>query len=303
VKNAALLLAVMIMHAAGSGTAKGETMPTSYFESFSVPFDPRVPPIYPASTLSDEFRAQSPSLLSMPGFVAIDPKWTKFEPGSIKLAGVGIEPQRQMLLLSGSAPKNWNGVMQDLPIPIVGETLNYSIVARGLNAFVQADALADYAVMSWGLLLGENMRVAPTTTDLWGCFAQLSRTSNAIAAATMTSGPIAYDSPAGHDSIWDGVALNWFRADVQIHQVSPGVFTTNLAFHVSESGASWQNLYVYSLDVPLRQFALAQRSQAIDDGPNVGLGTWFDLVRDLRRTDVEGDEGPLLGQPLQQGSI
>lgn len=275
---------------------------TANFQSYAVPFDPRVPPVYPASTINDEFRAQNPSLTDPFDptlvYVVLDPKWSQYAPGGI-FASV-IDPTRQMALITGSVEKAWCGIMQDLPLPPVAddEPISYTIIARMLNAFIQSGENDDTGPLSYGLLFGENMRSAPTTTPLWTLCSQLTRSSGGIGAATITAAQADFSAPILPDGVSNyGPPNVWFSARVMSAQTAPGVFDTDLVFSVSENGESWQKIWYYTLgNVALRQFALAQRSLN-----GVGMGTWADFVRYYPYQS--GDDKPIVGQLLQLGSV
>lgn len=281
----------------------GDAM-TSYRQSFSVPYDARVPPVAPESTINDEFRAQSPAWVTDPtsGLVQLDSKWTTFAPAG-GLTGAAIDPRRQMLLLSGSAESVWAGVMQDLPIPSGPTPINYNLLTRMLNASISGpggDENPDYGGMGWGLLLGEDLRAAPLTSPLWAVGSQLTRATGLIAGDTFTAAFATYAAGL----VADGSALlpfTWFRAQVQSSQPSLGVFSTVLNFYVSQDGVSWIHLWSYvDLPVALRQFALAQRCYGDEIEGNGSLLTYGDFVRYF--AGPEALQIPL-GEALQQGSI
>jgi hypothetical protein len=297
-------LLAMILAAAPGGVLGDDKPMTSYFQSFSAPFDARVPPVYPASTINDEFRQPYP-VIDAPGtvkFVQLDPKWDTFLPGGLGTLAAQVDPTRQMLQLSGTAPKSWAGVMQDLPLPALTDEfgIGYNLVTRLLPGWNLSNT--NWGPAYWGLLLGDTMRTAPDTSQLWAiaCKMQLDianeLTGSAIAFEQLDySGPIV---PQGSSAI---LPYQYFMAEVFSVQTAPNVFESQISFGVSLDGIFFQRLFQFSdLDVPLRQFALAFQTDPSDPG----MGVFGDFVRYY--PIIPGDSvasGPFNGNILQNGSV
>jgi hypothetical protein len=299
--KARLFLLATMLAAAVSCAPGDETPMTSNKQSYSVPFDPRVPPVFPASTINDEFRAQSPVIESAGPrkFVSLDSKWSNFVPGVGSTFAAQIDPIRQMAQLSGVQDKKWGGIMQDLPVPAVGEQIGFHLVTRMLNGWMDSSGNADYGPQFYGILLGDTMADNPEASQLWCLVALLQRTGSELTGETMTSDLLNYEGTI----VPDGQCLGpsqYLMAQVLSAQLSPGVFESQITFAVSQDGIFFQDLYVYvDLPVSLPQFALSTQTT---DG--VGMGTFVDFIRYFPL--VPGDDlssDPPNGQILQLGSV
>jgi hypothetical protein len=297
-KSTALFLAML---AAALSCAPGDDVMTSNKQSYSVPFNPNVPPVFPASTINDEYRAQSP-IIDTGGprkVVALDPKWDVYLPGAGSTLAATIDPTRQMLQISGVQPKQWAGVMQDLPLPGVGESLGYTLITRMMNGFVLADGNTDYGPLYFGLLIGNALKLQPDTTQLWAICTELLRTSGSVDGRSITAELADYASPIVADG--DARSAEYLSCEVQASQAGPGVYTADISFGVSANGIFFQRLFSY-LDVglPLRQFALAQWTVGVPGG----VGTFSDYIRFF--PTVPGDDiasDPPIGEILHLGSV
>lgn len=302
-----LLVAAMLLSAPFCGGVEIDPM-TANLQSFSAPFNPRVPPVYPGSLINDEFRQQNPATVAPDplGYVQLESKWSKYDPAD-ELAFAVVDPQRQMALIRGAGNKEWHGVKQDLPLPtVVGgdeSAIAFRIVARMTNAYILNSANADYGPLSFGLLLGENMTDDPDTTPLWVMASQLVRATEVDIGGVLSGGVMAsaladYSAPPVPDAIVRTPSV-WFAADVFSVLESPGVYDTNLRFLYSAEGESWQELYYYDLgDTALRQVALAQSSMS-----GVAMATWCDFIRVFPYSAGDINDKPVLGEILQFGSV
>jgi hypothetical protein len=299
-KSTPMLLLATMMAAALSCAPGDETPMTSNKQSYSVPFDPRVPPVFPASIINDEFRAQSPIIDSVGPrkFVSLDPKWSNFVPGVGSTFAAQIDPIRQMAQMSGIQEKRWGGIMQDLPIPAVGEQIGYYIVARVLNGWVDSSANADYGPQAFGMLFGDTMRDNPEASQLWFNGTMLQRVGSEVTAEGLTSDLLTYEGTLVPDGACP-LPAPYLSAQIISVQISPGVFESQIVFGQSQDGIFFQELYTYAdLEHSIPQFAIAQQTQA------QGMGTFLDFVRYYPIAvgdDLSSD--PPNGQILQLGSV
>lgn len=297
-----VLLATMLAAAVSCAPGADRHM-TSNKQSYSVPFDPRVPPVFPASTINDEFRAQSPIIDSVGPrkFVSLDPKWETFSPGAGSTLALQIDPVRQMMLMATSTPeKTWAGASQPLPLPAVGEQIGYNLVTRMLNAYELNGGNADYGPNAWGLMIGDQIGSNNDASELWGVFTQLERISNALEGKSFTAALADFAAPVVADGETLTLPFQFLRAEVQSVQTAPSVYESQIKFGVSQDGIFFQHLYAYTdLPVALRGFALV--GQTIN---SPGMGTAVDYIRYFPL--VVGDtlsSDPAVGEILQLGSV
>lgn len=302
-----MLIALLMLLAAASG-AGGEqtpmTAPQGYFQSYSVPYDPKVPPVYPDGTRGDEFRQMSPPSSVDPSFVQLESKWQTFDPSGEDLGVAVVDPRRHMMLLTGGgAAKGWHGVWQPLPVPLVGETVAYHLIVRAIPAYASTEATNTFYTAFWGMLLAEDIEDDPGATPLWAAAMSIDRQapippdphvlSGRVSAMTFAAYDAAGNVEAEAQSAWP---LTYVRARVRSEQPSADVFETDLRIDVSATGESWQQLYAYEgLENALRQFILGQRGVNLSD-----QGTLFDFERFF--TAPLGNDLATTGETLELGS-
>jgi hypothetical protein len=297
-----LLLATML--AAATGCAPGDETPmSSNKQSYSVPFDPRVPPVFPASQINDEFRQQSPIIEtgSPRKLVQLEPKWLTFSPGEDTELALQVDPVRQMALMSIHTPeKTWGGMCQPLPTPAIGEQIGFNLVTRMLPAYELSGGNGDYGPNAWGLMVGDQISINNDASELWGVFTQLLRLSNALEGKSFTSALADYAAPVVADGETLTLPFQFLRAEVQSIQTAPGVYESQVKFGVSLDGVFFQHLYGYtSLPIALRGFALVGQT-----GFSPGMGVAVDYLRYFPM--VAGDtfsSDPSVGEILQLGSV
>jgi hypothetical protein len=277
---------------------------TANLQSYSIPFDARVPPVYPASIINDEFRAQSPTVPDTLGtphpYVSLDPKWVRFAPGGGMIASF-IDPQRQMLILSGTPEKKWTGVMQNLPQPAVGEEneIGYTLVTRMLNAQVQVSLNDNYGPIQFGMLLGQDLVGDPEGSPLWAICSELTRTGSTLTGRSLAATAIAYDAPLSEDGLSELQPFQFLAAQVLSVQPTLGVWETEIGLSVSADGVFFQRLRYYpDLDVPIQQVVLAQRAAT-----TTSILTAADFIRLYPLVAGDDDLSLTVGQTLQQGSV
>lgn len=300
----ALLATIMVLAAASSGVLGDDKPMTSYFQSFSAPFDARVPPVYPASTINDEFRQPYPVI---PGagpikFVELDPKWSTFVPGLASTLAAQVDPVRQMLQLSGVAPKQWAGVMQDLPVPALTDEfgIGYNLVTRMLPGFNLSNG--EWGPAYWGMLLGDTMRSAPETSQLWGVATtmQLDLASE-LSGSTIGFQLLDFSAPIVPNGECQILPFQYLSAEVFSVQTAPDVFESQITFGVSMDGIFFQRFARFEdLSEPLRQVALAFQTAL----PDPGMGVFADFIRYYPiEPGLNYPSEPFNGNILQNGSV
>lgn len=247
---------------------------SNYRQPTTIAFDAATAPQQP-NGLNDEFSAGRPGILNQPGFASLDAKWVTWDPGGV-LTFKAIDVQRQMLLMRTNGDKQLAGIMQNLPLPNDGHSIELAIYAR--VAFADIDTDDTYDPMSAGIILGENLADRPDTSALRSV-EYLSTKQGALPPVIQTAlyaqSYAAYDfvgSPQGILQTPNGACLR-----IRLKQALAGEsWTVDAYFDVSDSdGIGWLPLAdQLGAVVPYRQVALAARAQA-----NVEVGHYFDFFR------------------------
>ena len=204
-----------------------------------------------------------------------------------------IDPKRQMLIMEAEAEKSWCGVMQDLPVPSLGQSIAYQIYARfmlGTNAPIPP--LMDWGPYLGGLVMGVDLRANPGSSEFWTAHYHAASDGTLVEGIIETAHFDDYAFPYAADI--RAPACSFVRANVVSEQTAPGVYETSLFFAISPTGEAYTTIFGYELAVPLRQFAFAQRSEG--EG---SFSTFFDFVR--YHLVLAGDD--LTGARQQLGSV
>lgn len=266
-----------VLAAIGCGKGSGDVMGGSpYLQPFDIAFQGTAPPIAPGSAINDEFTNQSP-LVGDPNapFVGLDPKWLTFEPGS-NLGISVVDQQRQMAYLAANGDKAWCGVYQPLPVPGIGETVQYQLYMRNLIGFLPADD--DYTGQCMGMLLGVDMLGAPATTDLWSLHSNTARVGTLVHTAMESAAFATFDAPlvpAG--AIDSSVEMEFLRARIRSSRNGPDPddFDTRVHFEASQNGIGWVGVATFTdIDQQIGHVALALRPSG-----NQFVVSYFDFLR------------------------
>lgn len=294
-----LLCWAVIGLSAAIGGGKGETMGSDYLQSYSVPFAGAVPPNKP-SVYNDEFTRQRP-LSSVPPYVALDSKWSVWDPSvDSPFSFVGIDVHRAMALLTGGGSgKDWFGIYEDMPLPVVGApALNYVLYGRSMLGYVEGPEALDYGDLLTGLILGENLRAAPTTSPLWTIQQRYAKVGS-VAEGSIESGTwanySALDAPEGE--IDCGWPLQYLRARVRSIATLGPVYETDIYFDASPDGIGWQPVAGFeAIPSAIRHAGFGMRSTT--ERP---FGCYYDFFRWFPQP--AGDYASTAGHRQELGSV
>lgn len=250
---------------------------SNYRQPTTIAFDAATAPTNP-NALNDEFAASRPGILNQPGFAVLDPKWHTWDPGGV-LTFKAIDVRRQMLLLRSNGDKQWCGIMQNLPLPAVGHTVDCTIYAR--VAFADIDTVDAFSPISAGIVLGRDLVGAPDTS-FFGTV-ELGALKQDMGGGVLSSqGAAACQTYAGFDVpgtpyaeipyVTDG----YMRLRLRQALAAGPVWSVDVFAEFSISGGiGWLPMTdALSGSVPYRQVALGVRSVAGNE-----VGHYFDFFR------------------------
>lgn len=248
---------------------------SNYRQPTTIAFDAATAPTNP-NALSDEFAASRPGILNQPGFAVVDPKWKLWDPGSV-LTFKAIDVRRQMLLLRTNGDKQWCGLMQNLPLPAVGHSVELAIYAR--IAFADIDTDDTFDPTSGAIILGEDLVAHPDTSALRSVELSVQKTGS---PPTILAPSVVSQTYGGFDFPGTPLALSPYAQDVYLRvrlkqALAAGpLWTIDAYWDVSMSdGIGWMPLVdQIGGSVPYKQLAIGVRSQA-----NVEVGHYFDFLR------------------------
>jgi hypothetical protein len=266
-----------VLAAISCGKGSGDTMGGSpYLQPFDIAFQGTAPPIAPGSAINDEFTNQTP-LVGDPlaPFVGLDPKWASFNPGT-NLGIRVVDQQRQMAYLAANGDKKWCGVYQPLPIPEIGQTLQYQLYMRNMIGFLPADD--DYTGQLMGLLIGVDMAGAPATTDLWSLHSNTARVGTLVHTAMEAAAFATFDAPLVPDGAIDSsTEMEFLRARIRTTRSGPDPddFDSEIHFEASQNGIGWVGVATYTaIDQQIGHVAAALRPSG-----NQFVVSYFDFLR------------------------
>lgn len=247
---------------------------SNYRQPTTIAFDAATAPTNP-NGLNDEFDAVRPGILNLPGFAVLNPKWTTWDPNNV-LTFKALDVRRQMLLMRTNGDKAWAGIMQNLPLPAVGHSIECAIYAR--VAFADVDTDDTFDPLSAGILLGEDLVATPDTSALRSVELVTVKSGSpaTVQPAIMSQSYAGYDFPGtifGQLSIPQDAYL---RVRIKQALAAGPVWTVDAYFDVSPSGGvGWIPLAdQLGAIVPYRQVALGVRSLG-----GVEVGHYFDFFR------------------------
>ena len=256
--------------AANSG-GKGTDVST-YKQPFAIPLAGAVPPVKPLSTVNDEFTIQKPAA-PLGGFVMPEPKWVEWDVDDV-LSASYVDPRLQLLQLAGNGEKQWAGRYEALPVPVIGQTMSYFLIARLFNAFVDNGG-ANFTDLLAGMLLCEDIAANPSTSGFVSIHQRFARIGDVMEGNIQATEWASFDGIALPDGeINCGWPLQFVRAQISTQVTAGPVYATTLTLTASADGIGWQPVSRYELDHPIRQVALAQR--ATGETP---FSTYFDFIR------------------------
>jgi hypothetical protein len=247
---------------------------SNYRQPTTIAFDAATAPTDP-NALNDEFNASRPGIQNQPGLAVLSTKWATWDPGSV-LTFKALDVRRQMLLMRTNGTKQWCGIMQNLPLPAVGHSIECAIYAR--VAFADIDTGDTFDPVSAGIVLGENLVASPDTSALRSVELVTVKAGN---PATVQPG-IMSQTYAGYD--FPGTVLGqltipqdaYIRVRLKQALAAGPVWTVDAYFDVSASdGVGWIPLAdQIGAVVPYRQVALGVRALG-----EVEVGHYFDFFR------------------------
>jgi hypothetical protein len=247
---------------------------SNYRQPTTIAFDAATAPQQP-NALNDEFSQGRPGIQNLPGFSVLDPKWHTWDPGGV-LTFKAIDVRRQMLLMRTNGDKQWAGVMQNLPLPAVGHSVEVAIYAR--VAFADIDTDDTFDPMSAGIILGEDLVLHPDTSALRSVELVTVKAGNpaTVQPAIMSQGYVSYDFPG---TVFGQLTIPqdaYLRVRLKQALAAGPVWTVDAYFDVSPSlGVGWVPLAdQLGAIVPYKQVAIAGRSNA-----GVEVGHYFDFFR------------------------
>lgn len=266
---------------------------TSNYRSpiYDIPFSGIVPPNIVGDPLDDDFSASRPakevSGTVVPGYVELASKWKVFDPDG-ELTFSAIDPRLQMALLSAHPEKAWCGIYQDLPFPTtVGQTLQLAIYTRATLAFVES-AAEFYDALRFGLILGQDLQGAPTTSAIVAAHAELTKapgddavpTVEGLTQATVFASFDAFGTPGGRcTGCWP--ASCYLRMRLLQRMDGVGSFAFQYAIDSCAYGQDWVTL-VDSSEVPAQPAPFKSIGLGMNGDGN-GFGAYFDLFRVLQQ--------------------
>lgn len=281
---------------------------SEYLQPYQIAFAGSDPPLYP-HVVNDEFVRQKPAILPplpppvLPAagqytYVALDPKWSVWNPGN-NINFRAIDTRRRMAMLSGTGDKVWGGIAQPLPLPTLGQTLQYTLYARLVPGFIEVVGNAAYNAQQYGLLIGENLLGAPTTSPFVSVQVSQSHllVANPITAEMQCAAFANYNAANAPDQIVSSAwPLTCVRARIQQTQNGDTTWNSSLTFDVSDTGEGWRTVMRYTFTQPQRHFAFAQRSVN-----NVPQCNFCDYVRLFVQEPT--DQLSTTGERQQLGSV
>jgi hypothetical protein len=247
---------------------------SNYRQPTTIAFDAATAPQQP-NGLNDEFSASRPGILNLPGFAVLDPKWHTWDPGGV-LTFKSLDVARQMLLMRTNGDKQWAGVMQNLPLPAVGHSVECAIYAR--VAFADIDTDDTFDPVSAGIILGEDLVASPDTSALRSVELVTVKAGNpaTIQPAIMSQAYAGYDFPG---TVFGQLTIPqdaYIRVRIKQALAAGPVWTVDAYWDVSNSaGIGWMPLAdQIGAIVPYKQVAIAARSLG-----GVEVGHYFDFFR------------------------
>lgn len=273
---------------------------SDYIQPYSIAFAGLTPPLKP-HVVNDEFGRQHPLVDPAAPYVELDPKWGLWNPGA-SITFSAIDPQRRMAFLSGNGDKAWGGRAQALPLPAAGQALQYAIYMRMVQGFVEGEGAATFNEQLWGMVLGEDLLGAPTTSPFWSIAASIQnpgvQPTVALDAVMETAAWANYNATNVPDAIVaTGWPLTFMRARVRQALSGGLVWNVSIAFDISATGEGWQRVQQYDgLTEPVRHVAFAQRCVG-----NQAMLNFCDFVR--LALQPQGDLITTEGARQQLGSV
>lgn len=301
-----------------------------YSTAYRTPFDANNAIGRGSNPRDDDFRQTSPQLkvngLAVPGFVALESKWKKWDPFSI-VSFAAVDPVRQMAMLrtvGNGVPsaKAWAGYVQAMPLPAlpafaasvggappppVSAAIEYTVYQRLVVGDVQQSGAFDDA--SIALVLGEDLIDAPDTSQIVTAGLVMTRASGGLGTMETLSVP-AMSFVAVGDGIpyWRFRSVSgletgiYVRARIRTYverataEADP-VWQTTVHCDYSQAGDGWLRMSSQELTIPIRHAGFAVQST---DGFSVTSYT------DLFRVDVAqgvDDVARAVGGGLSLGSV
>jgi hypothetical protein len=258
---------------------------SGYRQPYNLPFNPSNAPLQ-GNARNDEFNAKRPAIVGAPNFIQVDPKWQTYDPGGV-LTFAGVDPQREMLMLSTNGDKQICGLRIDLPVPtVVGESVSYALYTSVFFAQFEANVTAEQTTrMDAGIVLCEDIQANPDTSFMYLNGIALVTQTNTFAIAEsvgIVENFIAFDDPG------TGLAESAFgtpsavRFRMRQTLVSPGVYSVT-AYADQSNGVGWVPMTQSAGgNVLYRQMLLGIRSVG-----GIGVSALFDYFRFEVLEDVE----------------
>ena len=288
-------------------------MTSNYLQqTYEIPFNGLVPPPGLGNSMDDDFQARSPqkeqSGTPLPGYVELGSKWKTFDPDA-EMTFVGVDARLQMLLLTGSPEKAWCGVYQDMPPELlpstIGQTKQLAFYLRSTLAFVEAN-LEFYDNIKYGLMLGQDLTGAPTTSPIIAAHAQLIKvpdpddtvpSASGIVQATVFPNFEALGTPGGRVNGWP--ASSYVRIRLLQRMNGVGDFSLQYSVDASAYGQDWITLVdadeVTGQPAPFKSVGIGLNGNAYN------FGAYFDAFRVIEQSI--GDQTRTIGGTQQLGAV
>lgn len=269
---------------------RGHTMTNYRSALYEIPYSGLVPPNIVGTGLDDDFSNSRPAKLlggvPFENYASPQAKWRVFNSDG-ELNFFGVDCRLQALLLTGSPEKAWCGLYQQLPdtlLPtVIGQTKQIAVYLRSSIAFIDSDIDA-YDGLKQGILLGQDLLAAPTTSAIIAVHATSSRAPDVVDDVPAVNGSIEASVFANFEALgtvggrvygWPSCAYTRLRLKQRMDGIG------NFAYQWSADTASFGNDWVTLIDSDeVTGQAAPWKSVGVGiNGNAFGFGAYFDLFR------------------------